>query len=100
MDNRFAIKEYHDAQQITRELDELIKKPIYSISPERLAQYEEEYYGQKCQKSKEMIDKARDIIPGGVQHNLAFNYPFPLVFTKAQDAKLYDIDGNEYLDFL
>ncbi|MCL2194559.1 MAG: aminotransferase class III-fold pyridoxal phosphate-dependent enzyme [Oscillospiraceae bacterium] len=100
MDTRFAISDYHDAQQVTRELDELIKKPLYSISPKRLKQYEEEYYGQKCQKSKEMIDEARDIIPGGVQHNLAFNYPFPLVFTKAQGAHLTDIDGNEYLDFL
>ena len=47
-----------------------------------------------------MIDKAREIIPGGVQHNLAFNYPFPLVFTKAEGAYLYDADGNKYFDFL
>jgi len=100
MDTRFAIKEYHDAADVTRQLDELIKKPIYSISPERLKQYEEEYFEGKCQKSKAMLEEARNIIPGGVQHNLAFNHPFPLVFTKAQDAKLYDIDGNEYLDFL
>ncbi|MBS7526148.1 aminotransferase class III-fold pyridoxal phosphate-dependent enzyme [Fusibacter paucivorans] len=41
-----------------------------------------------------------DVIPGGVQHNLAFNYPFPLVFTKADGNRLYDIDGNTYYDFL
>ncbi|MDR0531662.1 MAG: aminotransferase class III-fold pyridoxal phosphate-dependent enzyme [Oscillospiraceae bacterium] len=100
MDTRFAIREYHDARQVTRELDELLLKPIYSIKPSKLKEYEEDYYGKKCQKSKAMIDEARQIIPGGVQHNLAFNYPFPLVFTKAQDCWLYDIDGNEYLDFL
>ena len=33
------------------ELDELIKKPIYSISPDALAKYEEEYLGQKCKNS-------------------------------------------------
>lgn len=37
---------------------------------------------------------------GGVQHNLAFNYPFPIVMTKAKGNKLWDIDGNEYFDFL
>ena len=37
---------------------------------------------------------------GGVQHNLAFNYPFPLVIEKAQGAYLYDIDGNRYVDYL
>ena len=100
MDTRFAISQYHDAAAVTRELDELIKKPIYSIKPEVLAQYEENYFEKKCQKSKEMIEEARQIIPGGVQHNLAFNYPFPLVFTKAEGMKLHDVDGNEYFDFL
>ena len=100
MDTRFAISEYHDAGLITAQLDALIKKPIYSISREALKKYEDEYYGKKCKKSKEMIEKAKQVIPGGVQHNLAFNYPFPLVFTKAKGAKLYDLDGNEYYDFL
>ena len=35
-----------------------------------------------------------------MQHNLAFNHPFPLVFTKAEGAYLYDVDGNKYYDFL
>lgn len=100
MDNRFAITNYHDAAAVTKQLDELIKKPIYSIKPDVLAKYEKEYYDVKCAKSKVMIEEARQVIPGGVQHNLAFNYPFPLVFTKALGAKLYDIDGNEYYDFL
>ena len=85
-DTRFAIAHYHDAAAINRQLDDLISKPIYSIKPETLKEYEEEYYGKKCTKSKEMIDEAKAIIPGGVQHNLAFNYPFPLVFTKADGA--------------
>ena len=96
MGNNFAIQNYLDADKVTKELDALIKKPIYSIRPEALKKYESEYYGKKCQKSKEMIDTAKQRIPGGVQHNLAFNYPFPLVFTKASGNKLYDIDGNEY----
>lgn len=100
MDNRFAITNYHDAAAVTKQLDELINKPIYSIKPDALAKYEKEYYDVKCAKSKVMIEEARQVIPGGVQHNLAFNYPFPLVFTKALGAKLYDIDGNEYYDFL
>ena len=47
----------------------------------------------------QMIDYIRDT-PAGVQHNLAFNYPFPLVVTKAEGAYLYDIDGNRYVDYL
>jgi glutamate-1-semialdehyde 2,1-aminomutase len=100
MDTNFAISSYPDAKEITEQLNKLIKQPIYTISPDSLANYEEEYYGAKCPKSKAMIDEARQIIPGGVQHNLAFNYPFPLVFTKAEGAYLYDLDGNKYYDFL
>ncbi|NLI69257.1 MAG: aminotransferase class III-fold pyridoxal phosphate-dependent enzyme [Firmicutes bacterium] len=100
MDRRFAISKYHDAAAVTRQLDELIRKPIYTIKPEALERYEREYYGKKCKKSKAIIDQAIDYIPGGVQHNLAFNHPFPLVFTKAEGPYLYDIDGNKYYDFL
>lgn len=91
---------YVDAKAVTAKLDELIKKPILSISREALKKYEDEYFGERCKSSRQMIEKAQNVIPGGVQHNLAFNYPFPLVFTKAAGNKLYDIDGNEYFDFL
>ncbi len=91
---------YPDAAKVQKQLDELIKNPIYSIKPDALKEYEKNYFDKKCKKSKEMISKAKTVIPGGVQHNLAFNYPFPLVFTKADGAYLYDIDGNRYYDFL
>lgn len=91
---------YVDAGRVTKQLDELIKMPIHSISRTALKRYEEDYYAGRCQGSKAMVDQAMSVIPGGVQHNLAFNYPFPLVFTKAEGNKLYDIDDNEYLDFL
>ena len=100
MNTGFAISQYPDAAEINRKLNELIKKPIYTITPEALAAYERDYFDAKCSKSKEMIEKAKQIIPGGVQHNLAFNYPFPLVFTKADGCFLYDLDGNRYYDFL
>ena len=100
MDNRFSISNYPDAADVNKQLDTLIAKPIYSVKRETLKAYEEEYYEKKCAKSKAMIEEAKTIIPGGVQHNLAFNYPFPLVFTKAEGPYLFDIDGNQYYDFL
>jgi len=100
MDTRFSILNYPNAAEVDKQLDTLIAKPIYSVKKETLKAYEEEYYNKKCTKSKEMIEEAKTIIPGGVQHNLAFNYPFPLVFTKAEGPYLYDIDGNKYYDFL
>ena len=100
MNNKYAISKYPDVKKVTRQLDELIKQPIHSIHPEALKKYETEYFDQKCTKSKGMIKEAKEIIPGGVQHNLAFNHPFPIAFQKAEGAFLYDIDGNKYYDFL
>ncbi|HHW94438.1 MAG TPA: aminotransferase class III-fold pyridoxal phosphate-dependent enzyme [Mogibacterium sp.] len=98
--NGFAIDEYPDADVINRQLDELIRKPIYGVKPEALKNYVENYFEKKCSKSKEMTSEAKEVIPGGVQHNLAFNYPFPLAIEKAEGAYLYDVDGNKYYDFL
>lgn len=98
--NGFAIDEYLDAEAVTRQLDELIKKPVYGVKPEALQSYVENYFEKKCAGSKAMTTEAKNYIPGGVQHNLAFNYPFPLAIAKAEGAKLYDIDGNEYYDLL
>lgn len=100
MEEKYALSHYPDARKIDKALDQLISKPIYSISAEALKAYETDYYSHKCAQSKVMIEKAQEVIPGGIQHNLAFNYPFPLVFTKAEGAHLYDIDGNQYYDFL
>jgi glutamate-1-semialdehyde 2,1-aminomutase len=100
--NGYAMDEdnYLDAEEITKKLDALIRQPIYTIRKKALEEYEQNYFYTKCLKSKEMIDKAKNVIPGGVQHNLAFNYPFPIVITKASGCKLTDIDGNEYYDLL
>ncbi|MCI2061986.1 MAG: aminotransferase class III-fold pyridoxal phosphate-dependent enzyme [Eubacteriaceae bacterium] len=100
MEREYGISEYLNATEINRKLDEMIKLPVYSIKPSALKEYEEEYFDKKCQKSKFMIEEAKNVIPGGVQHNLAFNYPFPLAFDKAEGAYLYDVDGNKYYDFL
>jgi len=100
MSTGFAITHYLDADKVTEQLDELIQKPIHSIKRDALKQYEEEYFEKRCSASKAMIIEAKNAIPGGVQHNLAFNHPFPLAITKAEGAYLYDLDGNRYFDFL
>jgi glutamate-1-semialdehyde 2,1-aminomutase len=95
----FAISEYHDTQALYAQLRALLDQPIRRIKPAALEAYLQ-YYEQKCPQSKAMIAEAQRYIPGGVQHNLAFSYPFPLVFTKAEGTHLTDLDGNTYIDFL
>ena len=98
--NGFAIDEYVDAESVIKQLDALRDGPVYGVMEEPLKNYVENYFEAKCAGSKAMTTEAKQYIPGGVQHNLAFNYPFPLAIRKAEGAKLYDIDGNEYYDLL
>lgn len=95
----YSISTYHDIKPIYEKLDRLVSMPLQHIEPAQMQQYLD-YFHTKCAKSKAMITEAQQFIPGGVQHNLAFNHPFPLVFTKAEGAYLYDLDGNKYIDFL
>jgi glutamate-1-semialdehyde 2,1-aminomutase len=59
-----------------------------------------EHFNNKCAGSKASMEAAKEHIPGGIQHNLANNYPFALHSVKADGAYLYDVDGNRYIDFL
>lgn len=95
----FAISEYHDIKPIYQKLEKLVSLPLQHIAPQKMQEYMD-FYNQKCPNSKAVYEKAQQYIPGGVQHNLAFNHPFPLAFNKADGAYLYDIDGNSYIDFL
>ncbi len=95
----FAISEYHNIKPIYEKLERLVSLPLQHIAPQKMQEYMD-FYNQKCVKSKAVYEKAQQYIPGGVQHNLAFNHPFPLAFNKADGAYLYDIDGNSYIDFL
>lgn len=95
----YSISTYHDIKPIYEKLDHLVSLPLQHIEPAQMQKYLD-FFHTKCVKSKAMISEAQQYIPGGVQHNLAFNHPFPLVFTKAEGAYLYDLDGNKYIDFL
>ncbi|MCA9873727.1 MAG: aminotransferase class III-fold pyridoxal phosphate-dependent enzyme [Anaerolineales bacterium] len=95
----YAISEYHDVEEVYGRLDSLVRQPIRAVKREKMQEYLD-YFETQCRRSKALTDEAKKLIPGGVQHNLAFNYPFPIAIDKAEGAHLWDVDGNRYIDFL
>jgi glutamate-1-semialdehyde 2,1-aminomutase len=91
--------ETNETSDLYRKLTDLSIKPVLRIPQDEMEKYLL-WFDKNCAGSKRMTDNAKKFIPGGVQHNLAFNYPFPLVIVKAEGAYLYDTDGNRYIDFL
>ena len=96
----YGVTRWADAHSINASLKQLTQKDIYGVDKETYNDIVENYFDKKCAKSKEITTEAKQYIPGGVQHNLAFNMPFPMSMVKAEGAYLYDLDGNKYFDFL
>lgn len=95
----YAITDYPDVEDTMRRLKALVAQPVRPLRHDALLGVLD-YFDTKCVASKEITDRAKARIPGGVQHNLAFNFPFPLAIERAEGAHLVDRDGNTYIDFL
>jgi glutamate-1-semialdehyde 2,1-aminomutase len=50
--------------------------------------------------SKAVYMRAANVLPGGVESNFRHLDPFPFYAARAQGSKIYDVDGNVYIDFL
>jgi len=56
-------------------------------------------YVERTRRSKELFERARRVFPGGVTYTLRFFEPHPLYITRAKGSRVWDADGNEYVDF-
>lgn len=94
-----GVSQWPDTDSLYRRFDALVKQPIRPIRRDAMAGVLT-YFEERCQGSKRLSEQAKTVIPGGVQHNLAFNHPFPLAIKEARGAHMTDVDGNRYIDFL
>jgi glutamate-1-semialdehyde 2,1-aminomutase len=54
----------------------------------------------KLEKSKQEFEAGKKLVPGGVNSGFRYRDPFPIYFSQAKGSRVWDIDGNEYIDFL
>ncbi|MDE1858476.1 MAG: aspartate aminotransferase family protein [Thaumarchaeota archaeon] len=54
----------------------------------------------KTRKSAELYRRALEVTPGGVMAGIKHFEPYPLFMKKADGSHLWDLDGNEYVDYL
>jgi len=64
----------------------------------RIGQYSE--YEAKTKNSKRIYDVAKNYLPRGVESNFRMVDPYPFYITHGQGSRIWDVDGNEYIDFL
>jgi glutamate-1-semialdehyde 2,1-aminomutase len=86
-------------EEIVAAIQNIVNTPMRDFPPEKLNEFVK-IYEQKHQKSKELYERAKKIIPGGVEHNLAFNFPFPLASKKVDGCYLWTVDDVKLTDYL
>ena len=55
-------------------------------------------YRKKTPLSENLFKRAKEVMPGGISHNIHYFPPYPFFVKKAKGSKIWDVDGNEYID--
>ena len=55
--------------------------------------------GRQLTKSRELYERCQQSLAGGTSSSWKPGYPFPLYWDRGEGSRLYDVDGNEYLDY-
>lgn len=56
-------------------------------------------FAARTPKSKDQFEQGKKYFPMGVTSNFRYYPPHPLYVREARGAHLWDLDGNEYVDF-
>ena len=55
-------------------------------------------YLRKTPRSETLFKRAKEVMPGGISHNIHYLPPYPFFIQKTKGSKIWDVDRNEYID--
>jgi glutamate-1-semialdehyde 2,1-aminomutase len=61
--------------------------------------YGVEEFQRRTPKSRAAWERASRLIPGGVGSAIQFKRPYPLSIGDSKGSRVWDVDGNEYVDY-
>src|SRR5919198_1909659 len=64
-----------------------------------LMERERERYRERTARSAAYFARAGAVMPGGVPSQFQRNDPWPVYLDRGAGSRVWDVDGNEYLDF-
>lgn len=57
-------------------------------------------YNNRYKKSAALLQRAQQVLASGVSSEFRkYNHPHAIFYTHGKGSRIYDVDGNEYLDF-
>jgi glutamate-1-semialdehyde 2,1-aminomutase len=73
-----------------------------AIDPARVAaltEREKARHAERTRRSGEFFARASAVMPGGVPSQFQKNDPWPVYVARGEGSRVWDVDGNEYVDF-
>jgi glutamate-1-semialdehyde 2,1-aminomutase len=64
-----------------------------------LTEAQEERFRNRTGASAETYRRALAVMPNGVPSSFQVNEPWPVYLERGEDSRVWDVDGNEYVDF-
>lgn len=58
-----------------------------------------EQFLKKTKRSKEIWEELVNLTPYGVHSNWRIFDPYPIIMARAKGSRIWDVDGNEYIDY-
>src|SRR5688500_17803517 len=56
-------------------------------------------YRRKTPASEALAQRAREVFPSGITHDVRYIEPYGIYVTRAQAMRKWDVDGNEHTDY-
>lgn len=86
-------------EEIIERQKKVLATEVKPIPEDALARETDAFY-RSHSKSLAIYEEAKKYIPGGVEHNLSTTHPYPLAMDRVKGYKMWDVDGNEFVDYL
>ena len=57
-------------------------------------------YQDRTEKSRNAFDRAKQFLAGGETRSVSYYPPYPLTIERGDGCRIFDLDGNQYYDFI
>ena len=75
-------------------MEEIDRKRIAALT-----EAQQERFRNNTAQSAKTFERAVKVMPGGVPSSFQENDPWPVYIERGQGSRVWDVDGNEYVDF-
>jgi glutamate-1-semialdehyde 2,1-aminomutase len=86
-------------QEIVERTRSLAARPVHKLDQRKRAAFMSEFTGRTTGSAR-LFERAGKLLPRGSGHAWTPRIPYPLFMDHGKGSRVWDVDGNEYLDYV